>query len=74
MIETSTLEALLMLPAADRLALAEALWNSLASDPEAVPMPAWHLELLEQRLAADDADTSAAEDWGHVQRRIESGG
>jgi putative addiction module component (TIGR02574 family) len=73
MIDASTIERLLALPPGERLALVEALWDSLAADPDTVPVPDWHRDILEQRLAEDAADTSPGETWASVRRRIESG-
>lgn len=71
MIDTPTLEKLLELPADDRLALAERLWDSLAAEPSVVPVPEWHLDLLAERLALDDSAADAGEDWRDVRQRLE---
>ncbi len=72
MSDAPTLEQLLELPAAERLALAEKLWDSLIADPQSVPVPDWHRALLAERLAEDDADGEASESWAEVRRRIET--
>ena len=36
-----------------------------------VPIPDWHRDILEQRLAADETDQSPGESWPEVRRRIE---
>jgi putative addiction module component (TIGR02574 family) len=41
----------------ERLQLVEELWDSI--DDEQIPMPDWHREELDRRLAAYDADPSA---------------
>ncbi len=71
MIDALTIERLLALPPGERLALVEALWDSLGADPAAVPVPDWHRDILEQRLAEDAADTSPGETWAAVRLRIE---
>jgi putative addiction module component (TIGR02574 family) len=73
MTDQSRIDDLLALPADRRLAIIEALWNSLAADPASVPIPQWHRNLLAERLAADDADTSLGQSWDEVRREIESG-
>jgi putative addiction module component (TIGR02574 family) len=65
------LDSLLALPADERLALVEALWDSLAADPAAVPVPDWHLETLKARLADDDSDASPGQSWDDARRDIE---
>jgi putative addiction module component (TIGR02574 family) len=44
------LSELLKLPSAERLALIEKLWDSLAPTPEVVPVPEAHLRELDRRL------------------------
>ena len=66
------LESLLTLPAAERLALVEGLWDSLVADPASVPVPAWHRETLKARMADDDADPEPAQSWDAVRREIEN--
>ena len=47
------------------------LWDSLPDDAPFAP-PDWHLRELERRLAAADADPSAAESWEAVLARLSS--
>ena len=51
MLVRATIDRLFDLPTEDRLALAEALWTPLENDLAAVPVPPWHLELLDERMA-----------------------
>ena len=67
------LKDILGLPVEDRLALASAIWDSLAAQPDAVPVPAWHRDIVEQRLADDESDPSAGESFAELRRRIEGG-
>jgi putative addiction module component (TIGR02574 family) len=48
------IESLLKLPAGERLALVEALWDSLTADPTSLPVPDWRLDIVKQRIAEDD--------------------
>ena len=66
------LEAL-QLPVEDRLELAEALWESLEREPGHIELPAWQREILDERLAADDAAPEAGSLWKEVKRRILAG-
>jgi putative addiction module component (TIGR02574 family) len=59
--DSPKLKDILGLPVEDRLAIASAICDSLAAEPGAVPVPAWHREIVEQRLADDEADPSAIE-------------
>lgn len=71
MADQITLEQLEKLPFEERLRLAEALWDSLAREPERVPVPDWHRELIRDRLAADDAEPDTTETWEEVRGQIE---
>jgi putative addiction module component (TIGR02574 family) len=71
MSEIPKLGEILMLPAEERLAIVLALWESLAVTPDAVPIPDWHRDLLDERLAIDDLDQSPGEGWSDVRRRLE---
>jgi putative addiction module component (TIGR02574 family) len=52
-----------------RLELIGLIWDSLPDDSPFVP-PAWHLELLEQRLTAADAAPDDVESWETVRDRL----
>jgi putative addiction module component (TIGR02574 family) len=58
-------DQVLELPPAERLQLVEDLWESLAQSPDAVPVPDWHREVLDDRLA--DASDASALSWQQVQ-------
>jgi putative addiction module component (TIGR02574 family) len=51
-----------------RLDLIGLLWDSIPD--EELPVPEWHRQELERRLAAADADPSAAIPWEEVKRRL----
>lgn len=64
------LAALLELPAADRLLLVEAIWESLRASPEEVPVSDDLREELERRLDAYNADPSTARPWAEVDAEL----
>jgi putative addiction module component (TIGR02574 family) len=70
MTKTELQSEALQLPVEDRLDLAEALWDSLEREPMQLELPAWQREILEERLAADDAAPEAASPWEVVKQRI----
>jgi len=51
MTRQALLEEILRLPPNERLELLGDAWDALAATPEDVPVPEWHLEELERRLA-----------------------
>jgi putative addiction module component (TIGR02574 family) len=66
-------QEVLRLPVEDRLALAEAIWESLEREPSSPPLSDWQQDLLDQRLAADDQHPDAGSPWDEVKRRILAG-
>ena len=56
------------LPPTDRLDLISALWDSLTEGE--LPVPGWHQRLIDERLAAADADPAAARPWTEVRARL----
>jgi putative addiction module component (TIGR02574 family) len=51
-----------------RLELIGELWDSLPDSLDELPVPEWHREELERRLATADADPSAAIPWEQVKK------
>ncbi|HEX4961096.1 MAG TPA: addiction module protein [Thermoanaerobaculia bacterium] len=55
----------------DRIELAEAIWDTVASDPQAVPLPESHRAELDRRLQDLDDDPDAGSPWEDVRARLE---
>jgi len=53
-----------------RLELIGELWDSIPDSLSELPIPEWHQEELERRLAAADADPDAAIPWEELKRRL----
>ncbi|MFL6193456.1 MAG: addiction module protein [Thermoanaerobaculia bacterium] len=58
------------LPVEDRLELAEALWESVEAAAPESSLPDWQRQILDERIAADDADPEGGSPWDDVKRRI----
>ena len=58
------------LSAPDRIDLIAAIWDSLADDLEGLPVPEWHRQLLERRLAECEANPGAGASWEEVKARL----
>ncbi|HEV7683578.1 MAG TPA: addiction module protein [Pyrinomonadaceae bacterium] len=54
----------------ERLDLISELWDSIPDSLEELPIPEWHPEELECRLAAADADPDTAIPWEEVRQRL----
>jgi putative addiction module component (TIGR02574 family) len=50
----------------------QSLWDRIAARPEDVPVPEWHREIINKRLAALRADNDQGKDWEEVEREITS--
>ena len=68
MTPNALLDEILRLPPEQRLKLVEVVWDSLASSPDAVGVPAWHREELDSRLA--DPNEQATISWQDVLARL----
>lgn len=53
-----------------RLELIGELWDSIPDSVDALPLPDWHREELERRLAAADAEPDAATPWETIKKRL----
>ena len=58
------------LPVAERVRLVEAIWDSIASAPEALPLTDWQREELDRRLAEFEADPDSGSTLEQVFARI----
>ena len=70
----STIAELLKLPPAERIALAETLWDSVLVSPEAAecyPLTPAQVAEIERRLEQHDGDPSTAIPWEAARRQIE---
>jgi putative addiction module component (TIGR02574 family) len=60
----------LRLPVEDQLELAEAIWDRVEHTAPQPPLPDWQRSLLDERIAADDAEPDAGSSWDEVRQRI----
>jgi putative addiction module component (TIGR02574 family) len=65
-----SLSELLHLSVAERIQLAEDLWDSVAAHPEQVETAPEQLAELEKRLAELDENPQGGESWDEVKARI----
>lgn len=53
-----------------RLELITQIWDSIPDTAEALPMPQWHRQELDRRLAAADAAPEAGVPWEQARERL----
>ena len=58
------------LDAAQKLELIGNLWDSLGDSTDSLPIPEWHRDILEERLADADASPDAAIPLDEVMARL----
>jgi putative addiction module component (TIGR02574 family) len=68
MSSSALLDQILRLPPEQRLKLVEDIWDSLAASPDDVPVPQWHLDELDRRLA--DPAERASTSWDEVREQL----
>jgi len=56
----------------EQIAHVQDLWSKVASAPESVPTPDWHLEIVRERLAAHKDGSEASRDWHSVRAELSS--
>ena len=64
------IQDLLNLSVAERIQLVEDLWDSVAADPDSVPLTEAQKKELRARLAEHKTDPESAIPWEEVRRRL----
>ena len=65
-----TLDQLLEMPTAERVELAQAIWESVAQNPDNVPLTQAQLEELERRLEAFERNPNAGSTWEFLKSSL----
>ena len=60
------------LPVEDQIDYVQSLWDRIAAKPDQVPVPEWHRQVLDKRLAAHEANPEVARSWEEVRDEIRS--
>jgi putative addiction module component (TIGR02574 family) len=55
---------------AEKLRLIENIWDTLALDPDQLPLPEWHKQALDEAQEAYTANPDAGSPWPEVKARI----
>jgi putative addiction module component (TIGR02574 family) len=58
------------MPLSEKLALFEALWSELSSEPEHIDIPQWHKDILDERLQAAERGEVEVIDWEIAKAQI----
>ena len=60
------------LPVEDQINYIQSLWDRIAAKPEQIPVPGWHRQVLDQRIAAHEANPDQGRPWKEVSDEIRS--
>jgi len=64
------MEQILELPAAERVELAQQIWESVFDSPQNIPLTATQRDELERRWRAFEADPDEGESWEDVKKQL----
>jgi len=64
------MDAIRKLSVSERLALVEAIWDSISAEPSSVPVPEEQLAEARRRLAEHDADPGTSVPWEEAEARL----
>ena len=64
-------EEIAQLSVAERVQLAEDIWDSIAAHPESLPLTEAQKLELDRRLAAYESDPAKTESWEAIRGRLE---
>jgi len=66
----NTIPELKKLSNSEKLLLINELWDSLSSQEDALPVPEFHKEILDDRLKDHEANPEEGSTWKEVKARI----
>lgn len=55
---------------AEKLRVIEEVWADLSREPESIPSPSWHEEVLTEREQKASEGTATFSDWSAAKQRI----
>ena len=58
------------LPMEEQIDYVQTLWERIVSRGDQVPVPAWHREILDVRLAELESDPDAGRPWQQVEAEL----
>jgi len=59
------------LSAEDKIDYVQSLWDRLSATPEKIPVPDWHKQIVNERLAAYRANPDEGRTWDQAQKSIQ---
>jgi putative addiction module component (TIGR02574 family) len=56
----------------EQIEYVQSLWDRIAASPDRVPVPDWHWQLIEERLAEHEANPNDVVSWEEVRSAMEA--
>jgi len=56
----------------DQIEYVQSLWDRIAAKADQVPVPDWHIKLLDERIDAHEANPEGSRPWDEVRDEIRS--
>ena len=56
----------------EQLSYVQSLWDRVAAKPETVPVPDWHLELIEERLRGNRTQAGTGRLWNEIRDELQA--
>jgi putative addiction module component (TIGR02574 family) len=69
----TVLEQAMGLSVDEKLQLISALWDSMAKNPEEIPVPDWQMEELQRRIENQEKKPQPGNTWDEVKRETRRG-
>ena len=54
----------------DQIDYVQSLWDHIAAEPEKVPVPDWHRQILAERLANYEASPNEGKTWEQLEHGL----
>ena len=58
------------LPVEEKIDYVQSLWQRIAATPQQVPVPNWHLRVLDERLEAYRTEPEQGKTWEQVREEV----
>jgi putative addiction module component (TIGR02574 family) len=60
------------LPVEEQIDYVQALWDVIAARPDKVPVPTWHTEILDARMAEFEKDPNEGVTWEEFRAELDA--
>lgn len=54
----------------EKLDYVQSLWDRIAANPDTIPVPDWHLDLIEERLRSNRTQAGTGRLWSEVRDEL----